>query len=233
MRFRVIAVTAIALAVVFGLSGPAAADKAGNDLLKRCARVMHAAKSFEAEFSWVVEPIGVRHDGKILFRKPRRTLMQYGVTRNGKREFYTIDEDGEWQSLFNPEDPGRDVVRLKAPGWAWRNDWSFGSEYAAFYDPNELLECAPKGSVCTVTGKNRIGGVMCNILTITKNPDYGKVRFYIDGNGILRGTDFVSLDNSGSQLIETRLTNVKVNVPLPDEAFKWTLPADVKLPKAD
>jgi hypothetical protein len=226
-----------AYSITFFISGTlmflpamAHADKAGDVLLKKCEVAMLKAKTLQADYSFQLQPDpdGFSHHGIIKLKKPRFTLEKHPVIQNGKTEFHLILEKGDLQYVYNPKNPQHTVGRFRSPDWAWRNDWTFGNAFGAFYDKDALYVYAPPGTVRTVTGTIRIGDTTCKVLTISKNPDYITVRYYIAPDGTLRGHYFKSRLDGQVLTSEARLTNVKVNAPIPDKVFEWTTPTGAK-----
>ena len=231
-RHLSLTIASVSTALLLSFAVPASADKKVDALLNKCISAMGRVKTFQADVTLKDFPPqddrpSPQYGTLRVQRQPRRVISKRPYLVDGKPKDAVILEKGEFQTVYNPKNNrGR---TFREPDWAWeKNDWGVGNYYGVIFDKEMLLRYIPPGTQKEVVGVRRIGDTVCKVLTIKNSPGCLVLRFYIAPDGTLRGHDIKLERNRQVFSSISRLTNVKVDTPIPESVFDWKLPDDVK-----
>jgi len=204
----------------------ARADKVGDALLEKCFDAEAKLKSIQASFT-LRQEMGAQTrslHGTMKLQKPNRAL----ITLQGSQasDSRTLASDGrQFTTYFSADNEFQREAADPSGGNIGR---VASTEVTVFFNPDVVNQIRAQGTGIKVTGTTTIGGVTCKELRITGSAGNSVYKLYIGPDMLLRGVTLAYDTPSGRTAMDSRLTEVKPNAPIPPPAFAFALPKGAK-----
>jgi outer membrane lipoprotein carrier protein len=186
-------------------------------ILNRAEQAYAEVRSMEADFVQQVEVPLLRETlhshGKIYHRAPDRFLMRFTEPAGD-----VIVADGQFGWTYQPSFDPSQVIKVRLTEGGRQVDLQ-----------REFLSDASERFDATVTGSEQVGGRATHALTLLPRGQspYQRVRLWIDPQDFLVRRFEITEQNGSVRTIE--LSNLRPNVTLADELFRFTPPPGTQI----
>jgi outer membrane lipoprotein carrier protein len=198
-------------------TAPAAPAQGGrqdaNEILRRVEQTAAGIRTLEADFTQNLRvPLlntNQTSTGKLYQRKPDRFLMRFTDPAGD-----VMVADGHYFWIYYPSTDRTQVVRTSI---------AEGGEQADFQ--KQFLSNATDRFVATLNGEEAVGGRPAWALTLVpkRESPYKVVRIWVDRQDYMVRRFEMTEENNSVRRVELR--NLKVNEPVSDALFTFTMPA--------
>jgi outer membrane lipoprotein carrier protein len=196
---------------------PALGATDANEILNRAERTYAQVRSMEADFvQQVYVPLlqSTQHSrGRIFNRMPDRFLMRFAEPQGD-----IIVADGRYFWMYYPSTDARQVMRTTLAQGGQQVDLQ-----------REFLSDASQRFTAVRTGSENIGGRQTHALTLTpRTPSpYTRIRLWVDAQDFLVRQFEITEQNETVRRLQ--LSNIRTNVNLSDELFRFTPPPGAQI----
>jgi len=198
-------------------SAPAAPAQGGrqdaNEIMRRVEQTAAGVRTLEADFTQNLRVPLLNTDqtstGKLYQRNPDRFLMRFTDPAGD-----VMVADGRYFWIYYPSTDRTQVVRTSIAA---------GGEQADFQ--KQFLSNATDRFVATLNGEEAVGGRPAWALTLVpkRESPYKVVRIWVDRQDYMVRRFEMTEENNSVRRVELR--NLKVNEPVSDALFTFTMPA--------
>ncbi|MBM3459965.1 MAG: redoxin domain-containing protein [Armatimonadetes bacterium] len=224
MRIRVAPVLLLATttAVLVGLR-PAPADEQGKALLRAAFKKLHAAKSYGAELTQTLAPMGVEPlvlKGRLAAAKPNLLSVRLtGKIPMGPDVNLSLVSDGKFY-FQHQGGPTYSKDEVDANPTQFQGRWE--AEVDAFFGGEGLAEKRD----ATVSGTATVNGVACDLVKLPAQEDGPAVEYAIGKqDGFIHRTTLTFGAGTPRQMVLTNtLTGITLNPAHKPETFAFTPP---------
>jgi outer membrane lipoprotein-sorting protein/peroxiredoxin len=222
------ALFAAALAILLGAAaGPAFADARSESLIRQARRAAAGARTLEADLL-VTQTAGRkahRFTGQVRLMKPNYARIRLTGFPGGDQ---TVISDGT--TLYRVNESRKEYSEAPSPpgGQGLYGIGGAAAPEAAFFAPERIAA----GGTHTYAGTKTIEGKPYHVVEIAANQPPRSRRLYFGASGLPEGAEliFAAGDKPRTQMLW--LKNVRLDVPMKAEEFRFTPPAGYKAPAA-
>ncbi len=236
---RKMAVFALALMLAVGFSAVASAATT-EEVLAKLTKQQGEVKTFEADMKSIVKEPG--QEGEMVGHMAMEVIVKDGkpagskmnmkqkMTKDGADSTMLMVNDGEflWVEMKDPE--SGQVMVIKQKGDSTQGKMNNPNDFTDMFDLKLVgeedfdgqkmwvLEGTPKAKPKTPP----TGGMMM------EPPQPGKVRMYVGQKDTLCHR-YIMYNKAGKEVVDTQLTNIKLNGKLDPALFKYTPPRGARV----